>query len=54
MEWNETEISVWKMSEWIGMEDFKHGMENNFPYFHANSILDFVDCIYRKTHADVG
>ena len=24
-----------------GMEDFKNGMEDNLPYFHTNSILDF-------------
>ena len=54
MEWNETEISVWKMPEWNGMEDFKNGMEDNLPYFHTNSILDFVHCIFRKIHTDVG
>ena len=37
-----------------GMEDFKNGMEDNLPYFHTNSILDFVRCIYRKIHTDVG
>ena len=45
---------IWKMPEWNGMEDFKHGMEDNLPYFHTNSILDFVHCIYRKIHTDVG
>ena len=37
-----------------GMEDFKNGMEDNLSYFHTNSILDFVHCIYRKVHTDVG
>ena len=37
-----------------GMEDFKNGMEDNLPYFHTNSILDFMRCIYRKIHTDVG
>ena len=58
MEWNGTEILVWNMEdarmEWNGMEDFKNGMEDNLPYFHTNSNLDFVHCIYRKIHADVG
>ena len=31
-----------------GMKDFKNGMENKLPYFHTNSVLDFVHCIYRK------
>ena len=56
--WNEMEISVWNMEdarmEWNGMEDFKNGMEDNLPYFHTNSILDFVHCTYRKIHTDVG
>ena len=33
---------IWKMPEWNGMEDFKNEMEDNLPYFHTNSILDFV------------
>ena len=45
---------IWKMPEWNGMEDFKNIMEDNLPYFHTNSILDFVHCIYRKIHTDVG
>ena len=45
---------IWKMPEWNGMEDFKNGMEDNLPYFHTNSILDFVRCIYRKINNDVG
>ena len=52
MERNGTEILVWNMEdarmEWNGMEDFKNGIEDNLPYFHTNSILDFVHCIYRK------
>ena len=43
-----------KMPEWNEMEDFKNGMEDNLPYFHTNSILDFVHCIYRKIHTDRG
>ena len=35
-----------------GMEDFKNGMEDNFPYFHTNSILDFAHSIYRKIYSD--
>ena len=58
MEWNGMErkfrYGIRKMPEWNGMEDFKNGMEDNLPYFHANSILDFVPCIHRKMHADVG
>ena len=54
---------VWKM-EWNdnfgmeygrcqnGMEDFKNGMEDNLPYFHTNSILDFAHGIYRKMYMD--
>ena len=58
MEWNGMErkfwYGIWKMPEWNGMEDFKNGMEDNLPYFHTNSILDFVHCINRKIHIDVG
>ena len=39
---------IWKMPEWNGMKDFKNGMEDNLPYFHTNSILDFVHCSCRK------
>ena len=28
---------IGKMPEWNGMEDFKNGMENNFPSFHTKS-----------------
>ena len=42
------------MPEWNGMEDFKNEMEDNLPYLHANFMLDFVHCIYRKIHTDVG
>ena len=45
---------IWKMPEWNGMEDFKNGMEDNLRYFHTNSILDFLHCIFRKIHTDVG
>ena len=53
MEWKFW-YGIWKMPEWNKMEDFKNGMEDNLPYFHTNSILDFVHCIYRKIQADVG
>ena len=43
---------LWKMPEWNEMEDFKNGIEGNFPYFHANSILDFAHGIYRKIYTD--
>ena len=33
-----------------GMEDFKSGVEDNLPYFHTNSILDFIYGIYRKIY----
>ena len=36
-----------------GVKDFKNGMEDNVPYFHTNSILDFVHCIHKKIHTDV-
>ena len=42
------------MPEWNGMEDFKDGIEDYLSYFHTNSTLDFVHCIYRKTYTDVG
>ena len=54
--WNEMErkfrYGIWKMPEWNGMEDFKNGMEDNLPYFHTNSILDFLNGIYRKLYTD--
>ena len=45
---------IWKMPEWNGMEDFKNGMEDNLPYFHTNSILDFAHGIYRKIYRELG
>ena len=41
--WNGTEILVWNMEDatWNGMKD-------NLPYFHTNSILDFVHCTSKK------
>ena len=33
-----------------GMDDFKNGMKDNLSYFHTNSILDFVHCIYKKIY----
>ena len=58
MEWNEKwkgierkfRYGIWKMPEWNGMEDFKNGMEDNLPYFHTNSILDFAHGICRKIY----
>ena len=47
------EILVWNMED-ARMEDFKNEMEDNLPYFHTNSILDFVHCIHRKIHTGVG
>ena len=26
---------IQKMPQWNGMEDFKNGIENDFPYFHT-------------------
>ena len=43
---------IWKMPEWNGMEDFKNGMEDNLPYFHTNSTLDFAHRIYRKIYTE--
>ena len=48
------QYGIWKMPGWNGMEHFKNGMEEFLQYFLANSILDFVYCIYRKIHTDVG
>ena len=40
--WNGIEgkfwYGIWKMPEWNGMKDFKNGTEDNFSYFHTNSI----------------
>ena len=33
-----------------GMEYFKNGTEDNLPYFHTNSILNFAHGIYRKIY----
>ena len=38
------------MPEWNGMEDLKNGMEDNPPFFHTHSMLDFVHCIYKKIY----
>ena len=43
---------IWKMPEWNGMEDCKNGMEDNLPYFHTNSMLDFAHGIYTKIYTD--
>ena len=52
MVWSGIEKGMWKMPEWSGMEDLKTGMEDKLPYFLTSCILDFVDCIYRKTFTD--
>ena len=41
------EISVWNMED-ARMEWKISRMEDNLPYFHTNSILDFVHCITEK------
>ena len=30
------------------IEDFKNGMEDNLPYFHTNSVVNFAHGISRK------
>ena len=56
MEWNGTEILVWNMEdarmEWNGRFQEWNGRQSSIlPYrFH----IDFVHCIYRKIHTDVG
>ena len=56
IEWNgmgrKFRCGIWKMPELNGMEDFKNGMEDNLPYFHSNSMLDFAHGIYRKIYGD--
>ena len=44
---------IWKIAEWNGVEAFKNRIEDNLPYFHINSILNFVHGIYKKMYADV-
>ena len=34
------------------MKDFKNEMEDNLPYSHTNSTLDFANGIYREIYAD--
>ena len=43
---------IWKMPEWNGR--FKEWNEDHLPCFRTNSMLDFVHCICRKIHSDVG
>ena len=43
-------FGILKMPEWNGMEDFKNGMKDNLPYFHTNSILDFVHFLQKNTY----
>ena len=65
MERNGTEISVWNLEdarmewngrfqEWNGRQSSILSYQFGIPYFRTNSILDFVHCIYRKIHDDVG
>ena len=52
--WNGTEISVWNMED-ARMEQngrFQEQNDDNLPYFHTNSILDFAHGIYRKIYTD--
>ena len=52
MEWK-FRYGIWKMPEWNGMKDFKKDeMEDNLPYFHTNSMLDFAHGIYREIFRD--
>ena len=53
MEWNENLAMEFGRCQ-NGKKDFANEMEDNLPYFHTNSILDFVHCINRKIHTDVG
>ena len=41
---------IWKMPVWNGMKNFKNGIEDNLPYFHTNSILDFEHGFYRQIY----
>ena len=54
--WNGMErkfrYGIWKMPEWNGR--FQEWNGRQFSILHTNSILDFVHCIYRKIHIDVG
>ena len=55
MVWNGMErkfrYGIWKIPEWNGRFQEWNGRQSS--YFHTNSILDFVHCIYRKIHTDV-
>ena len=53
MKWNGTEISVWHMDdvrmEWNGRFQQWNGRQSSIlPYFHTNSILDFVHVFKEK------
>ena len=54
MEWNEAEILVWNMEDarMERNERFQNRMEDNRPYFHINSVLDFAHGLYRKIYTD--
>ena len=43
---------VWNGNFGMNVEDatYQNGMEDNLPYFHTNSILDFAHGIYRKIY----
>ena len=51
MEWNGKFVMEYGRCQ-NGMEDFKNGMEDNFPYFRTNFILDFAHDFYRKIYSD--
>ena len=43
----------WNANFGMNMEDAeRNGMEDNLPYFHTNSILDFSQGIHRKIYTD--
>ena len=47
------EISVWNMEDALmESKNFRNGMEDNLPYFHISSVLDFAHAIYRKINTD--
>ena len=47
VEWNEN-FGLENGRSQTGMEDFKNGVEDNLPYFHTNSMLDFVQTFAEK------
>ena len=49
---NGMEISVWNMED--ARMEWKISRMEWKTIFHTNSILEFVHCIHRKIHIDVG